>query len=72
MTRSKTIYSAGFGPYPSGIYVTPFPYAGQMGLKSQANADALGIDLSEQCLYQLELLLAQQTAPKDTAAIILE
>lgn len=32
----------------------------------------MGLDLSEQCLYQMELLLAQQTAPKDTAAIIIE
>lgn len=28
--------------------------------------------LTEQCLYQLDLLLAQQTHPKDTAAIIVE
>jgi 4-aminobutyrate aminotransferase len=29
-------------------------------------------ELTEQCLYQLDLLLAQQTNPKDTAAIIVE
>ena len=29
-------------------------------------------ELVKQCLYQLELLLQQQTAPKDTAAIIIE
>lgn len=29
-------------------------------------------EMAEACLYQLELLLAQQTAPRDTAAIIIE
>ena len=33
---------------------------------------AKGRNLTEQCLYQLELLLAQQTSPGETAAIILE
>jgi 4-aminobutyrate aminotransferase len=28
--------------------------------------------MADACLYQLELLLAQQTAPRDTAALILE
>lgn len=52
--------------------MTPFPYPTQMGYQSAAHAEKLGIDLTEQCLYQLELLLTQQTAPRDTAAIILE
>ena len=27
LTTSKTVYRSGFGPLPSGVYVTPFPYA---------------------------------------------
>src|SRR5512135_1204735 len=64
LTTSKTIYRAGFGPLPSGVFVTPFPYAFRLGMtEEQASAYAL---------EQLEFLLASQTAPKDTAAILIE
>jgi len=64
LTTSKTIYRAGFGPLPSGVFVAPFPYAFRLGMnEGQASAHAL---------EQLEYLLASQTAPKDTAAILIE
>ncbi len=64
LTTSKTGYRTGFGPLPSGIYVSPFPYAFRLGMsEEQASAYAL---------EQLEFLLASQTAPKDTAAILIE
>ena len=64
LTTSKTGYRTGFGPLPSGIYVSPFPYAFRLGMsEEQASAYAL---------EQLEYLLASQTAPKDTAAILIE
>src|SRR5512139_630961 len=64
LTTSKTIYSAGFGPLPSGVFVAPFPYAFRLGMtEEQASAYAL---------EQLEYLLASQTAPKETAAILIE
>ena len=64
LTTSKTGYRTGFGPLPSGIYVSPFPYAFRLGVsEEQASAYAL---------EQLEYLLASQTAPKDTAAILIE
>jgi len=64
LTTSKTGYRTGFGPLPSGVYVSPFPYAFNMGMaEEQASQYALG---------QLEYLLASQTAPKDTAAILIE
>jgi len=72
MTKSKTIYGAGFGPAMPGVFAIPFPYWSQMGYESPEAADADPISLSKQCLYQLELLLAQQSAPSDTAAIVLE
>ena len=50
MTTSSTIYSAGFGPFPSGIKVCPFPY------------ELHGVSV-EYCLEQLDLLLRQQCAP---------
>ena len=64
LTTSKTVYRTGFGPLPSGVFVAPFPYAFRLKM-SEAEA-------SEYCLEQLEYLLASQTAPKETAAILIE
>ena len=64
LTTSKTGYRTGFGPLPSGIYVSPFPYAFRLGM-SEEKASAYTLE-------QLEYLLASQTAPKDTAAILIE
>lgn len=50
------------------MFVTPFPYWHQMGLPASTTTE----ELVRQALYQLELVLQQQTAPDDTAAIIIE
>jgi 4-aminobutyrate aminotransferase len=64
LTTSKTVYRTGFGPLPSGVFVTPFPYAFRLRM-TEAEASAYALE-------QLEYLLASQTAPKDTAAILVE
>ncbi len=64
LTTSKTVYRAGFGPLPSGVYVAPFPYAFRLKM-TEAEAAAYALE-------QLEYLLASQTAPKETAAILVE
>jgi 4-aminobutyrate aminotransferase len=46
----------------------PFPYWHQLGLPINTSEEEL-VRLS---LYQLDLVLKQQTAPRDTAAIIVE
>lgn len=64
MTTSKTIYRHNYQPLPGGIFVAPFP-----------NAYFYGWDKEETiafCLKQLDFLLHGQTAPDETAAIILE
>ncbi|KIY45730.1 acetylornithine aminotransferase [Fistulina hepatica ATCC 64428] len=68
VTRSKTIYSQGVFPLMSGTYVMPFPYWHQMGLPRDTPEEVL----VEQCLYQLDLVLTQQTSPQDTAGILIE
>ncbi|KAJ6595590.1 acetylornithine aminotransferase [Mycena vulgaris] len=68
VTRSKTIYSAGVHPLMPGVFTTPYPFWHQLGLAPDASLDAQ----VDQCLTQLDLLLSQQTAPADTAAIIIE
>lgn len=64
LTTSKTIYRAGFAPLPTGIYVSPFPYAFNLGMSEE--------EASQYALEKLEYLLASQTAPKETAAILIE
>jgi 4-aminobutyrate aminotransferase len=65
MTTSRTSSRAGHAPLPSGIYPTPFP-------------DLVGVDPShhdevvDQCLKQFDYLLRTQTAPSETAAVIME
>jgi 4-aminobutyrate aminotransferase len=64
LTTSKTVYRAGFGPLPSGVFIAPFPYAFRLQM-TEAEASAYALE-------QLEYLLASQTAPKETAAILIE
>ena len=64
MTTSKTSYRAGYQPLPGGIFVTPFPYAYRLGMDNEQATDY--------ALEQLNYLLKSQTAPEETAAIVIE
>src|SRR6478609_1383117 len=64
MTTSKTGYRAGYQPLPSGIFVAPFPYAFREG-----GTEAEAVD---RALAGFDLLLASQTAPAETAAVVIE
>ncbi len=64
LTTSKTSYRVGSQLLPSGVYVTPYPYVYKLGM-SETQA-------SQYCLAALEELLVSQTAPSDTAAILIE
>ncbi|GAA5868471.1 hypothetical protein JCM3774_005390 [Rhodotorula dairenensis] len=68
LTKSKTIYGAGYAPLMPGVFTTPYPYWHQLGLPHTTSND----ELVENALYRLELLLKQETAPRDTAAILIE
>jgi 4-aminobutyrate aminotransferase-like enzyme len=57
MTTSKTSYRSGHAPLPSGVYVAPFP-------ATEADTDL--------CLDGVRFLLKTQTAPSETAAIVIE
>lgn len=64
LTTSKTIYRAGYQPLMPGVFVAPFPYAYRYGWDEEQT--------SQWCLDELELLLLSQTAPHETAAILIE
>jgi 4-aminobutyrate aminotransferase len=62
MTTSKTVYRSGHSPLPSGVFVAPFPDPLASDQEATINASLRGFDR----------LLQQQTAPSETAAVILE
>ena len=64
MTTSKTIYRAGYQPLVSGIFVAPFPNAYMYGWDEETAVD-FAID-------ELKRLLKTQTAPGETAAMVIE
>lgn len=64
MTTSKTVYRAGYQPLPGGIFVAPFPCSYAYGWDDDTTVDF--------CIRQLHHVLKTQTAPEETAAIVIE
>ena len=64
MTTSKTGYGDGLQPLMAGVFVAPFPYAYRYGWDTEETIDF--------CLRELDFLLATQTAPNETAAMVVE
>jgi 4-aminobutyrate aminotransferase len=64
LTTSKTIYRAGYQPLMPGVFVAPYPYAYRYGWSPE--------ETLEWCLGELEFLLQTQTAPEETAAMLVE
>ncbi|TET85975.1 MAG: aminotransferase class III-fold pyridoxal phosphate-dependent enzyme [Anaerolineales bacterium] len=64
LTTSKTIYRAGYQPLMPGVFVAPYPYAYRYGWEPERARDW--------CLEELRFLLLTQTAPMETAAILIE
>jgi 4-aminobutyrate aminotransferase len=60
MTTSKTGYRSGYAPLPSGIFVAPFPDP----LRRGADVD--------DCIDDFRRLFRAQTAPDETAAVVIE
>jgi 4-aminobutyrate aminotransferase len=64
LTTSKVIVRAGYQPLMAGVAVAPYPYTYRYGWTSE--------ETSAFCLRELRHLLATQTAPEETAAILVE
>ncbi len=64
MSSSKAFLREGYTPLPAGVHVAPYPYWYQTG-ESPAES-------RERCLAALRRMLQLQTAPSDTAAIVVE
>ena len=64
MTTSKTIYRSRHQPLMSGVFIAPFPYVYRYGWEPQ--------DTVDWCLDEVRYMLLSQTAPEETAAILIE
>ena len=64
MTTAKTGYKAGYAPFPAGIFVSAFPDP-SVTQDDQATA-------TKKALAHFDLILASQTAPSETAAVVIE
>jgi 4-aminobutyrate aminotransferase len=64
LTTSNPIYHYNYQPLMPGVYVAPFPYAYFYGW-SEEETEAF-------CLKMLRHVLASQTAPQETAAMLIE
>ncbi len=64
MTTAKTVYRVDYQPLPGGIFVAPFPYAYRYRMNDE--------QVSEFALRELDLILHTQSAPQETAAMVIE
>ena len=64
LSTSKTVYRAGYQPLPPGVFVAPYPYVYRYGWSPEETVSF--------CLRELEFLLETQTAPWETAAMLVE
>ena len=72
MTRSKTIYGENYAPLMPGVFSVPFPYCAQCSIAGHSNGKYGFENCCMDPIRQLELLLKQETAPSDTAAVFIE
>ena len=64
MTTSKTVYRVNYQPLPAGVFVAPYPYWYRYGWEPEQT--------SQWALEEVRFLLHTQTAPEETAAMIVE
>lgn len=64
MTTSKAVYRAGYQPLPAGVFVAPFPRAFEWRCDEAES--------SRRALAALEDVFVRQSAPGETAAVVIE
>ncbi|CAJ2513746.1 Uu.00g018650.m01.CDS01 [Anthostomella pinea] len=72
MTRSKTVYGQGYAPLMPGVFSVPFPYCARCSIAEHAGGKFGYDNCCMDPMLQLERLLKRETAPSDTAAIVIE
>ena len=64
LTTSNSKYRAGYQPLMAGVFVAPYPYAYRYGWTPE--------ECAVFCLQEIRHMLATQTAPQETAAMLIE
>jgi 4-aminobutyrate aminotransferase len=64
LTTSKTVYRVGYQPLMAGVFVVPYPYSYRYGWSDEQT--------SKWCLDELEFMFLSQSAPQETAGILIE
>jgi 4-aminobutyrate aminotransferase len=64
LTTSKVVHRAGYQPLMAGVHVAPYPYAYRYGWTDE--------ETLAWCVAELRQLFETQTAPEETAAIVVE
>lgn len=64
MTTSKTAYRVGYQPLPAGVFVSPYPRPFEWGCDEH--------EASRRALLALENVFVRETAPEETAAVVIE
>lgn len=72
LTASKTIFRAGYQPLMPGVFIAPYAYCYRCP-KAEANPEKFGFDKDcNWALEELDFILHSQTAPGETAAMLVE
>ena len=73
MTTSKTAYRIGYGPLPSGVHVAKYPYCLHCPARPAAGGGGGGGGgCCGDAIESIETLLKEQSAPSDTACVVVE
>ncbi|MFZ5918036.1 MAG: aspartate aminotransferase family protein [Chloroflexota bacterium] len=64
LTSSNSKFRAGYQPLMAGVFIAPYPYAYRYGWTPE--------ETSAFCLQEIRHMLATQTAPQETAAVLIE
>jgi len=72
LTSSKTVYRVGYQPLMAGVFFAPYGYCYRCP-KMEANPERYGSNCNcDWPLEQVRFLLKSQTAPEETAAVLVE
>jgi 4-aminobutyrate aminotransferase len=72
LTTTKTIFRAGYQPLMPGVFIAPYAYCYRCP-KAEANPEKFGFDKDcNWALEEIDFILHSQTAPWETAAILVE
>ena len=72
LTTAKYVYRAGFQPTMAGVHVCPFPYCQRCSISEASNGEYGYDNCCMDPIKQLRLMLKQQTATDEVAAILVE